>query len=147
MKIIYDLGANDGNNIPYYLLKADTVIAVEANPTLTAKINVDFSKEIAARRLFVVNAVLVDADADADADADVNFYLHKFGKDKHGQFPQPEPDKIGNYEVIKLPSITIVDLIKKFGQPYYIKIDIEYMDEKILKQLFLANIFPPYISA
>jgi hypothetical protein len=76
MKIIYDLGANDGNNIPYYLLKADTVIAVEANPTLTAKINVDFSKEIAARRLFVVNAVLVDTEADAD----VNFYLHKFAK-------------------------------------------------------------------
>ena len=33
-KIIYDLGAGDGSNIPYYLLKADTVVAVEANPRL-----------------------------------------------------------------------------------------------------------------
>ena len=33
-KIIYDLGAGDGSNIPYYLLKADTVVAVEANSRL-----------------------------------------------------------------------------------------------------------------
>ena len=33
-KIIYDLGSNNGDNIPYYLLKSDLVIAVEANPKL-----------------------------------------------------------------------------------------------------------------
>ena len=32
-KVIYDFGASDGRNIPYYLLKSDLVIAVEANPT------------------------------------------------------------------------------------------------------------------
>ena len=31
-KVIYDFGASDGRNIPYYLLKSDLVIAVEANP-------------------------------------------------------------------------------------------------------------------
>jgi hypothetical protein len=36
MKIIYDLGANNGDDIPYYLLKADTVVAVEANPGRSA---------------------------------------------------------------------------------------------------------------
>ena len=33
-KIIYDFGANNGDNIEYYLLKSDLVIAVEANPEL-----------------------------------------------------------------------------------------------------------------
>ena len=31
-KIIYDFGASDGKNIPYYLLKSDLIVAVEANP-------------------------------------------------------------------------------------------------------------------
>jgi predicted O-methyltransferase YrrM len=33
-KIIYDFGSNNGDDIPYYLLKSDLVIAVEANPAL-----------------------------------------------------------------------------------------------------------------
>ena len=31
-KIIYDFGSGRGENIPYYLLKSDLVIAIEANP-------------------------------------------------------------------------------------------------------------------
>ena len=31
-KIIYDFGAARGENIPYYLLKSDLVVAVEADP-------------------------------------------------------------------------------------------------------------------
>ena len=42
-KVIYDFGANNGVDIPYYLLKADLVIAVEANPKLCAQIQDRFS--------------------------------------------------------------------------------------------------------
>ena len=30
-KIIYDLGASRGENLPYYLLKSELVVAVDAN--------------------------------------------------------------------------------------------------------------------
>ena len=33
-KIIYDIGSNNGDDISYYLLKSDLVIAIEANPKL-----------------------------------------------------------------------------------------------------------------
>ena len=33
-KIIYDFGANNGDNIQYYLLKSDLLVAIEANPEL-----------------------------------------------------------------------------------------------------------------
>jgi hypothetical protein len=46
-----------------------------------------------------------------------------------------------------LPATTITNLVSEFGNPYYVKIDIEFMDEIILKQLFKANIYPPFISA
>jgi len=36
-KIIYDLGSGNGDNIPYYLLKSDLVIAVEAIPKFWKK--------------------------------------------------------------------------------------------------------------
>ena len=45
MKIIYDFGACVGDNIPYYLLKSDLVIAIEANPSLVERIKQKFEKE------------------------------------------------------------------------------------------------------
>ena len=33
-KVIYDIGSNNGDDIPYYLMKCDKVVAVEANPLL-----------------------------------------------------------------------------------------------------------------
>ena len=45
-KIIYDIGSNNGDDIPYYLLKSDLVIAIEANPKLCDLIQKKFSKEI-----------------------------------------------------------------------------------------------------
>ncbi len=44
--IIYDLGANNGDDIPYYLRKADKVIAVEANPILSQEIEDRFPDDI-----------------------------------------------------------------------------------------------------
>ena len=40
----------------------------------------------------------------------------------------------------------ISDLINKYGEAYYIKIDIEHMDYKILALILSSDIFPPFIS-
>ena len=57
-KIIYDLGCHNGSNIPYYLLKADVVVAVDANPKLCEIIKVKFDKEIKQNRLVVENCII-----------------------------------------------------------------------------------------
>jgi FkbM family methyltransferase len=36
-KVIFDLGANQGQNLGYFLDKADKVVAVEANPLCISK--------------------------------------------------------------------------------------------------------------
>jgi len=46
LKVIYDFGANRGDNIPYYLMKSDRVVAIEANPVLCNIIRERFSDEI-----------------------------------------------------------------------------------------------------
>ena len=141
-KIIYDLGANNGDDLPYYLLKADVVIAVEANPVLCELIKERFHKEIKQGKLFIENCVLT---AEED-DAQVRFYIRK---DDHvrSQFPEPSPDALENYEEVTLPSSSVKHIIEKYGEPYYIKIDIEHYDSQILRALYQGGYFPSFISA
>jgi FkbM family methyltransferase len=140
-KIIYDIGSNNGDDIPYYLLKADKVVAVEANPDLARGIEQRFAKEILSGCLFVENCVItVDSSAKA-----VPFYIHKTNH-VQSQFLAPPPGSDLFQEVL-LPSKNIIEIIERHGKPYYIKIDIEGYDQYVLKHLFLHSIRPPYISA
>lgn len=141
-KIIYDFGANNGDDIPYYLKKADLVVAVEANPALCRAMEERFRSVILDGRLRVENCVVV---VDGN-DPEVYFYLHK----RHhvlGQFPQPDESVVGDYDRVLLPSQTVLQILRKHGAPYYIKIDIEGYDEVILRELFRNGVRPPLISA
>src|SRR6185437_1595699 len=141
-KIIYDFGANNGDDIPYYLKKADVVVAVEANPALCRQIEERFPAAIQERRLFVENCVV----AGDDRGAEVAFFLHK----RHhvlGQLPEPDANVIGDYTKVMLPSRPVMQILEKYGETYYIKIDIEGFDDVLLEQLFRNGIRPPYISA
>jgi len=141
-KVIYDFGSNNGDDLPYYFKKGDVVIAVEANPLLCKEIESRFPVEIAEGRLFVENCVVTTDDSDNE----VYFYISKC---HHvlSQLPKPAESVIADFEKVLLPSKSAVGLIAKYGNPFYIKIDIEHYDEAILKSLFLNNIRPSYISA
>ena len=139
-KIIYDLGSNNGDDIPYYLKKGDIVIAVEANPVLCEEIRNKFNIEIEQGRLFVESCVLTTGDTPDE----VYFYIHKIN---HVLSQFPPPLNTGDFEKVLLPSKSVQQLISKYGDPYYIKIDIEHYDESILRTLFEHNIVPPFISA
>jgi len=138
--IIYDFGSNNGDDIPYYLLKADLVVAVEANPALAKQIESRFAREIHDGRLAVENCVLT---ADADAPA-VSFYVHN---SEHVLSQFPRPAEMESFTEVSLPARNVVDVIAAYGTPTYVKVDIEHYDEAILKALFTNDIRPPFISA
>ena len=139
-KIIYDLGASRGENLPYYLLKSELVIAVEANTENCKFINKKFQKQISEKKLIVENCIVSTTNNDYE-----NFYLHK--NYLLGQFPEPKENRIDKFKKVKLKKKDISDLIKEYGNPYYIKIDLEEYDNVILKRIFELNINPSYISA
>jgi FkbM family methyltransferase len=141
-KVIYDLGANKGDNIPYYLKKADRVVAVEANPVLADQIRARFHQSISEGRLIVHDCVLT---CDKDSRV-VNFYVHKT-LDVKSQFPRPDADHMQQFTEVQLPSMDVLGLIDRHGKPFYIKIDIENYDQVILRELFLNDIRPEFISA
>ena len=133
MKIIYDFGACVGGNIPYYLLKSDLVIAIEANPSLVERIKQKFEKEIIQKKLIVLN-YLISNKIDENLE---DFFVHK--TNHYLSRTNPDENKINNFNKIKLKSKKAIDIIKEFGEPYYIKIDIEGQDhlQKLIKLRYL----------
>ena len=140
-KIIYDFGSNNGDDIPYYLLKSDLVVAVEANPLLCEQISNRFASEIERGKLVIENCVITAEDS-----KQVSFYI----SNKHNvlsQFPKPSTEELCHFSEVILPSKKAAHIINEHGAPYYIKIDIEHYDAEILRALSKGNIFPPFISA
>lgn len=140
--VIYDIGANVGSNIPYYLKKADLVVAVEANPILADALTEKYAEAISAGRL-VVGSFVLSAEKSSSAES---FFVNN-ANPLLSQFPEPEADVRSEFTKIEVPSVSIVDLISKYGSPYYIKLDAEGYDAALLRALFSNGIKPPFISA
>ena len=141
-RVIYDFGANNGDDTEYYLKKADLVIAVEANPLLANAIRSRFSDAIAASKLVVEACIL----SDGITGTVHPFYIHKTNH-VMSQFPRPEASRLSEFEEVQLPSKNVIDLVEQHGDPYYVKIDVEHFDQAILELLFSRDIRPPFISA
>lgn len=140
--IIYDFGMNNGDDVEYYLLKSERVVGVEANSALCELVERRFAREIAAGRLTVLNTVL----SDRASATPVPFYLHKTNH-VLSQFPEPDPPERRQFDKVMLAARTPADIVVEFGEPSYIKVDVEHFDLAVLRNLFAAGIFPPEISA
>src|SRR3954471_13164175 len=71
--VIYDFGMNNGDDVEYYLLKCDKVVAVEANSSLCDLAGERFASEIKSGRLTILNVAL----ADRESAEPLTFYIHK----------------------------------------------------------------------
>lgn len=141
-RTIYDFGANNGDDIDYYLRKADRVVAVEANPVLAAQVRARFAEAIAAGRLAVENCVLTTQASSPSAP----FYVHRTNH-VLSQFPAPPAATAAQFERIELPAENVIGLMERHGPAHYVKLDLEHYDHVVLEALFRAGIVPPYISA
>lgn len=142
LHVIYDVGANNGDDIPYYLKKAHRVVAVEANPQLCEHLRQRFKDAVRDGRLIVEHCALTGEMTAAP----VPFYVH-LTDHVRSQLASPRAKSLGEYREVLVPSRSILSLIEEHGSPYYIKIDIEGQDVQVLRQLFSAGVKPPFISA
>ena len=141
LRVIYDIGANTGQDLDYYILKADRVVAVEANPVLCDGLCRRFVTAIAAGRLTVINAVLTAGSMPANVD----FFIHRIDH-QLSQLPEPK-ENIDRFERLRLPSLSLADLLDRHGAPWYFKTDVESYDAQLLGALFALQFHPAYISA
>ena len=139
-EIIFDIGSNNGDDIPYYLAKARKVIAVEANPSLCKLIQKRFQAAINEGKLVIENSAIT-----ASQEEETDFFIHKQHHVLSSLAIKAAEESL--YTRIKVGTTNIKNLIIKHGEPYYVKIDIEGSDEAILQSFYEHNIKPPYISA
>jgi FkbM family methyltransferase len=138
--VIYDVGSNNGDDIPYYLKKAGRVVAVEANPVLCAGIRDRFATEIASGALILVEGAAI---ADAE-DRDVIFGVHTSNAVLSSLSFDDDPS---HFKQLTVRGYSLAGLITRHGAPIYVKIDVEGLDYPLVKSLFDHGIFPRYISA
>ncbi len=139
---IYDFGMNNGDDVEYYLLKSERVVGVEANPALCDSVRERFRSEIGRGRLTVLNVAL----AEKDSSEPVTFYVHKHNH-VLSQLLRPEPDRLDQFTPIKVACRTPASIVTEYGEPLYIKIDVEHFDFQVLQNLFSTGIRPSEISA
>lgn len=140
--VIYDFGMNNGDDVLYYLLKCQRVVAVEANSSLCELATKRFQSEIDSGRLVILNVAL----SEKESSEPLTFYIHKTNH-VLSQLPEPDESIRDEFEPVRVPSRTPSSIVREFGPPQYIKIDIEHYDLAVLRELFGAGIFPPMISA
>lgn len=136
-KIVYDFGANRGSNVSYYLRQGFNVVAVEANPVLVEHLERRFATD---SRVRVVNACLVRDGSQQTVSFFVNTQMDKLSTVVRPTFNSD------HFTEILVPARTPGSLVAEFGEPFFVKIDLEGADGLILDSLNGSGITPPYIS-
>lgn len=142
-KFIIDFGANRGQNIEYFIKKADFVIAVEANPILCEYISSKFADYVSSGQLIVENCAV----SETDSDEELIFYIHKT-RDYLSTSINQEMNP--NYKKImikgKTPGTIILENTKPDDSFYYAKFDLEGFDSIALNKMISQGYVSDYIS-
>ena len=141
-RLIVDLGMNDGTDTFFYLKKGFNVVAVEANPVLARQSESLLRRFVRADRLRIVNKGITDSNSDDHLDFYIN---HK--RSEWSSFVREIGCRDGtSFSVARIAMVPIKELFRQFGTPYYLKIDIEGFDQRIVNALSDFPVKPRFIS-
>ncbi len=147
--LIYDVGMHKGEDTDFYLKKGFKVIGFEANPQLVVNCKKRFEQEIVNGDLVIVEGAIVNFGENKKSPSSVKFYVNKdktiWGTAVKDWALRNEHLGTSN-EVIEVPAINFSQCLKKYGIPYYLKIDIEGCDRICLESLLNFDQKPNYIS-
>jgi FkbM family methyltransferase len=146
--LIYDIGMHKGEDTEFYLLKGFRVVAFEADPDLACFCKNRFKKFIDQGRLTVIEGAIVSADSPKPG-RKVVFYRND--KDSvwgtvSTQWAQRNLRLGASSSAIEVEAVDFVGVMKRYGVPHYMKIDIEGLDMVCVNALRLFHMRPDYIS-
>jgi FkbM family methyltransferase len=129
MTLIYDVGLHDGRDTARYLREGARVIAIDANPVMCQNATVQFDDYIKAGQLTILNRGIAAHKGsfefwicdDISEWSSFNFAIASRNRVKHHS--------------ISVDCVPIDDVIREFGVPDYMKIDIEGNDRACLDKL------------
>jgi FkbM family methyltransferase len=139
-RLIIDLGMNNGDDTAFYLSRGFNVVALEANPALCERARKRFQAPIGEGRLKIVNAAIWEKTGET------TFYLN-LDNDHWSSLDIGWAGRDATkYKEIAVQCVTLGSLFTEFGLPYYLKIDVEGVDQSVLEQLRGSDLLPLYVS-
>src|SRR4051794_41076197 len=123
--LVFDVGAHKGEDSDFYLKLGYRVVAIEANPHLAEYLGERFKKEIREGKYLLINRAI------SESGGTVTFYINKdvsvWGTINSKWAERNKKIGADSYK-ISVQSVRFSDLVKNYGCPLYLKIDIEGAD-------------------
>jgi FkbM family methyltransferase len=138
-KLVYDVGFNIGQDSAFYLSQGHRVLAIEADPTLAEEGRKRFRREIEAGALEILNVGISHEDGEAE------FWICE-EKPEFNSFHRGIAARNGfaNHS-IRIPTARFASVMRRFGTPYFLKIDIEG-NEMLCLDALTPSTLPAYVS-
>ncbi|OGS35439.1 MAG: hypothetical protein A2293_10050 [Elusimicrobia bacterium RIFOXYB2_FULL_49_7] len=127
--LIYDIGFHQGEDTAYYLFRGYRVVAVEADPGWVEAGRVRFEQEIESGLLTLLHAGISD-------DEEIKPFWVCDTHPEWSSFDRTLASRQGSLcHSVEVPCSTFGRLLKQYGVPYYLKVDIEGMEGACLRAL------------
>jgi FkbM family methyltransferase len=147
--LVYDIGMHKGEDTDYYLKKGFRVIGFEANPDLIEYCKRRFWEAIEHGRLIIAEGAIVEPQFGETVGRAVKFYknLEQSIWGTINDTWAQRNEMLGTHnQIVEVNAIDFTECLKRYGIPYYMKIDIEGSDTICLKSLLGVEPKPSYIS-
>jgi len=141
--LVYDIGMHKGEDSEFYLRKGFRVVAIEAIPSFCSEVADRFKAEVDSGQLTIVNVAI------AENDGPVKFYVNPnsvWGTIRPDWSKRNERLGSASIDVIEVLGVKFVDVLREYGIPYYLKVDIEGADILCLKSLGGTDARPRHVS-
>ena len=124
----------------FYLKRGFSVVALDANPALCERAEKRFQAAIGERRLKIVNAAIWDKSGQT------NFYINLDNDHWSSLDVTWAARNASNCKEIAVECVTLGSLFGEFGVPYYLKVDVEGVDQSVIEQLRSSHELPLFVS-
>ena len=142
-RLVYDVGMHRGEDTEFYLRRGFNVVGVEANPQLVEMLREKFRSEIDSGQVTIIDKAIGSRRGSA------RFFMHSLSI--WGTFSQAFADRNArrndaNVWEIEVECVRFEDILREYGVPYYLKIDIEGSEFLCLDALRDFPQRPHYVS-
>jgi FkbM family methyltransferase len=137
---VFDVGANQGEYSEIFAREGGRVLAIEPNTAFSPRLT-------ALSQMFDIHPVFT-AVAEAPGEAELNVCStpgYSTLVDRHAEWIETSPDyaDVSWTHTLKVPVTTLDLLAKEFGEPEYVKIDVEGFEINVLRGMTFR---PRYVS-
>ena len=143
--LIFDVGLHKGEDTDFYLKKGYDVVAFEANSDLISQCKVRFHSQIEESKLIIVEGAIAPASMGQRVTFYKNLKNSVWGTIRPQWAQRNEKRGAGSIS-LEVDRVDIAEAFKKYGIPFYLKIDIEGADLLVLDALRGFADRPQYIS-